>query len=84
MIHNSPDALASAVDVYLNDLLLIDDFEFRTATPFIDAPAGVDITVGIAPSNSTSSADVIATFDYNLTDGEDHIIVARCEAMLLV
>jgi Domain of unknown function (DUF4397)/Secretion system C-terminal sorting domain len=76
VIHNSPDALASAVDVYLNDALLIDDFEFRTATPFIDAPAGTAITVGIAPSNSTSANDVIATFDYTLTENETYIIVA--------
>lgn len=76
VIHNSPDALATAVDVYLDDALLIDDFEFRTATPFIDAPAGTDITIGIAPSNSTSSADAIATFDYNLAANETYIIVA--------
>ncbi|MBP7240023.1 MAG: DUF4397 domain-containing protein [Saprospiraceae bacterium] len=76
VIHNSPDALASIVDVYLNNVLLIDDFEFRTATPFIDAPAGTDITIGIAPSNSNSAADVIASFDYNLTPNETYIIVA--------
>jgi hypothetical protein len=76
VIHNSPDALAAVVDVYLNDILLIDDFEFRTASPFIDAPAGVDFTVGIAPSNSASSADAIATFDYNLAANETYIIVA--------
>jgi len=76
VIHNSPDALAAIVDVYLNDILLIDDFEFRTASPFIDAPAGVDFTVGIAPSNSSSSADAIATFDYNLAADETYIIVA--------
>jgi hypothetical protein len=76
VIHNSPDALAAIVDVYLDDVLLIDDFEFRTATPFIDAPAGVDFTVGIAPANSSSSADAIATFDYNLTAVETYIIVA--------
>ena len=76
VIHNSPDALAAIVDVYLNDILLIDDFEFRTASPFIDAPAGVDFTIGIAPSNSSSSADAIATFDYNLSAGETYIIVA--------
>ena len=76
IIHNCPDALATAVDVYLDDVLLIDDFEFRTATQFIDAPAGIDFTVGIAPSNSSSSADAIATFDYNLAENETYIIVA--------
>ena len=39
VIHNSADEAAEVVDVWLNDILLIDDFEFRTATPFVDAPA---------------------------------------------
>ena len=76
VIHNSADAAASAVDVYLNDALLIDDFAFRTASPFIDAPAASNITVGIAPANSTSSADAIANFNYTLNPGETYIIVA--------
>ncbi|MBV2245837.1 MAG: DUF4397 domain-containing protein, partial [Lentimicrobium sp.] len=53
VIHNSADAAASVVDVWLNDQLLIDDFAFRTASPFIDAPAGVDFDVVIQPANST-------------------------------
>jgi hypothetical protein len=76
VIHNCPDALAGEVDVYLNDILLLDNFAFRTATPFIDAPAGTDITIGIAPSNSSSSADAIASFDYNLAANETYQIVA--------
>jgi hypothetical protein len=38
VIHNSADAAAQTVDVWLNDALLIDNFQFRTASPFIDAP----------------------------------------------
>jgi hypothetical protein len=37
VIHNSPDLAAAEVDVYLNDVLLLDDFAFRTATPFVRA-----------------------------------------------
>lgn len=77
VIHNSADAAAASVDVYLNSTLLIDDFTFRTASPFIDAPAGVQFTVGIAPANSTSSADAIATFDYTLAAGETYVLVAE-------
>lgn len=77
VIHNCADLAASTVDVYLNDALLIDDFAFRTATPFIDAPATIDLTVGIAPPNSTSSTDAIATFTYNLADGGRYIITAN-------
>jgi len=73
VIHNSP---SPTVDVYANDDLLIDNFVYRTATPFIDVPAGVDITLGIAPENSSSAADAIATFDVNLETGKTYIVTA--------
>jgi hypothetical protein len=76
-IHNSADAAASEVDVYLNGALLVDDFAFRTATPFVDVQAGVDLTLSIAPGNSTSVADAIADFNYNLPAGETFILVAN-------
>ena len=49
---------------------------FRTATPFVDVPAGIDFTIGVAPPTSTSVNDVIASFDYNLPAGETFILVA--------
>lgn len=77
VIHNSADAAAATVDVWLNDALLIDDFAFRTASPFVDAPATIDINVGIAPPNSTSASESIATFTYNLDEGGTYIITAN-------
>ncbi|MDZ4679839.1 MAG: DUF4397 domain-containing protein, partial [Saprospiraceae bacterium] len=60
VIHNSP---SPTVDVYANGALLLDDFVFRTATPFVDLPAGIEIDLAVAPGNSTSVNDAIATFD---------------------
>ena len=77
VIHNSADAAASLVDVYLDGTLLIDDFAFRTASPFINAPAGTPISVAIAPSTSTSVADAIATFPYTLAVDETYVLVAE-------
>ena len=77
VIHNSADAAASEVDVWLNDGLLIDNFAFRTASPFIDAPAGVDFDVVIQPANSTDTTNALARFTYNLTDGETYVLVAN-------
>lgn len=77
VIHNSADAAAAEVDVYVNGALLLDDFAFRTATPYIDVPAGVDLTIGIAPGNSTSAGDAIAEFGYNLADGATYVLVAN-------
>ncbi|HRD51285.1 MAG TPA: DUF4397 domain-containing protein [Flavobacteriales bacterium] len=76
-IHNSADAAAAQVDVYLNGGLLLDNFAFRTATPFVDVQAGVDLTLSIAPANSSSVADAIANFNYNLPEGGSFILVAN-------
>lgn len=77
VIHNSADALASVVDIYVNGVLAVPDFEFRTATPFLSLPAGVNLTVAIAPGNSTSAAQAVATFTYNLTANETYVLVAN-------
>lgn len=76
VIHNCADAAATSVDVWLNTTLLIDDFAFRTASPFIDAPAGTTFTVGIAPPNSDDAGDAIFQQDFTLTAGASYAIVA--------
>lgn len=77
VIHNSADPAARFVDVYLNDALLLNDFKFRTATPYVDAPAGTPITIGIAPSTSDGPEDAIAEFTYTLAADEKYVIVAN-------
>ena len=78
VIHNAADPAAAVVDVYANSTLLIPDFAFRTATPFIDVPAGVDITIGIAPGNSMSVSDTLPGLSTtaNLTAGQSYVLVA--------
>ncbi len=76
VIHNSADALAAEVDVYINSDLALDDFAFRTATPFLDLPAGVEINIGVAPGNSTSVGDVLLSVPVTLTENEKYIVVA--------
>lgn len=77
VIHNAADVAADPVDIYLNGSLLLDNFAFRVATPFIDAPAGVDLNVGIAPGNSTSVNDTLANFVFNLANGETYVAIAN-------
>jgi hypothetical protein len=79
VIHNSADAAASVVDVYVNGGLYIDDFLFRTAEGFQDVPAGVDLRIGIAPSTSINANDTIAGLGatYNLADGGTYVLVAN-------
>jgi hypothetical protein len=76
VIHNSADAAAEFVDVYLNDALLIPNFEFRTASPFIDAPAGEEIELSVAPPNSSGVEEAIFTAPVTLTEGETYVVVA--------
>ena len=76
VIHNSADAAAEFVDVYLNDALLIPNFEFRTASPFIDAPAGEEIELSVAPPNSSGVEEAIYTAPVTLSEGETYVVVA--------
>ena len=76
VIHNSADAAAEFVDVYLNDVLLIPNFEFRTASPFIDAPAGEEIELSVAPPNSSGVEEAIYTAPVTLSEGETYVVVA--------
>ncbi|MEM7511265.1 MAG: DUF4397 domain-containing protein, partial [Bacteroidota bacterium] len=73
VIHNSP---SPTVDIYLGSTLLLDDFEYRTASPYIDAPAGVEINVGVALSTSTSAADTIVNFPLTLEEGKTYVAIA--------
>ncbi len=77
VIHNAADVAAGSVDIYLNGGLLLNDFAFRTATPFIDAPANVDLNIGIAPGNSTSVDDTLANFTASLVNGETYVLIAN-------
>ncbi|MEX0813670.1 MAG: DUF4397 domain-containing protein [Chitinophagales bacterium] len=74
VIHNSADPLTDTVDIYLNGGLILDDFAFREASPFIDVEADVPVEIVVAESNGSS----IDTFNLGiLTDGEAYILTAN-------
>jgi hypothetical protein len=77
VIHNAADIAADPVDVYLDGTLLLDDFAFRAATGFIDAPAGVEINIGVAAGNSSSVDDTLKNFAVTLEDGMTYVAVAN-------
>jgi hypothetical protein len=80
VIHNSADAAAAVVDVYVNggSTPFIDNFAFRTSSGFVDVPAGVALSIGVAPGNSTGPGDIIATVPVGpLTSGETYIAIAN-------
>jgi hypothetical protein len=73
VIHNSPEPV---VDVYLDGEIIINDFEFRQATPFVYLPAGAEITLGVAPGNSQGPSDIIANFPVTLENGKSYVVAA--------
>ena len=77
VIHNSADPVAAEVDVYVGAALALDNFAFRTATPFIDLPAGVEIALSIAPGNSSNVGDALLTVPVTLTEDETYIVTAN-------
>lgn len=77
VIHNAADPAAATVDVWINGDRAIDNFAFRTATPFIDLPAGVNIEIGVAPGNSSMASQALATFDVNLVANGTYVVIAN-------
>ena len=77
VIHNSSDVAADSVDVYLDGALLLNNFAFRTATPFIDITSGVAHSIAVAPKTSTSVAGAIATFPVSFAANEKYVVVAN-------
>jgi hypothetical protein len=77
VIHNSADIAADTVDVWVNDTKLIDNFAFRTASPFIDVIAGVDFDITIQPKTSTDTTNGLWRKTYNLVAGKTYVLIAN-------
>lgn len=77
VIHNAADPAASSVDIYLGAEKALDNVAFRTATPFLDLPAGVPLVIGVAPASSMSVADVLATFTLTLEANGTYLAIAN-------
>jgi hypothetical protein len=76
VIHNVADAAAATVDVWLNDVKAIPNFNYQDATPFLPLPAGVPIDISVQPANSTDTANALFKQTYNLIANEQYIAVA--------
>lgn len=75
-IHNCPDPGAATVDVWLNNTLLLDDFNYKTASPYIDAPAGMAFDLSICAPNSTDTTNAIFRKSFTLMMGQTYSVVA--------
>ncbi|MBU3699948.1 MAG: DUF4397 domain-containing protein [Candidatus Kapabacteria bacterium] len=77
VIHNAADPAAETVDIYVGATKRLDDFKFRTASPFVDLPAGVPLTIAVAPASSMSVADALATFTVTLEENGTYLGIAN-------
>jgi len=76
IIHNSADPAAQLVDVYVNGELTLESFAFRTATPFVDLPAGETLTITVAIAGD----DISNGIDFEniiLDENETYYVIAR-------
>jgi hypothetical protein len=80
VIHASPDPAASTVDVWVEgqEDPLLDDFEFKSATEYTELPAGVDLNIGIAGSDSSSYDDSLKTWEgVQFAADSENVVIAH-------
>ncbi len=77
VIHNSADAAAAVVDVFVNGSELIPDFAFRTTTGFIDVPAGMPLSIEVAPDGAGIGGALPAIDIPFLGSGKTYIAIAN-------
>lgn len=76
VVHNSPYEAAALVDVYVNDALLLDNFAFRAATPFVTVPSGVNLKVDVTAADAPNNGSPVFTTTVNLAAGKSYVAIA--------
>lgn len=72
-INNSADAALSTIDIYVNNLLLVDNLNFREGTALIDVTATTPINIGIATGMSGTVIDTFKNFTVTLSNLNDYV-----------
>lgn len=76
VIHGIPD---TDVDVYVNDDLTLDDFEFGTVTDELPLPAG-DYNIKIRAADADADGEVLLEGDVSLPGGANATVIAHLDA----
>jgi hypothetical protein len=77
IIHNSSDAAAAVVDVFVNGAEAVPDFAYRTTTGFITLPAGMPLSIEVAPDGAGLAGALPAIDIPFLFSGKMYIVVAN-------
>ncbi|MFN0032193.1 MAG: DUF4397 domain-containing protein [Flavobacteriales bacterium] len=80
LINNCSLAPEIVVDVYLNDVLMFDNFAFHTASAFIDVMATDNILdIAIADSASADVSEAVSTIPMVIDEDETYIGILSCD-----
>lgn len=52
VVHNAADPAGELVDVFINGEMILEEFAFRTATPFMDVPAETELELDVSISGA--------------------------------
>jgi hypothetical protein len=77
IIHNSADAAAAVVDVFVNGEEAVPNFAFRTTTGFITLPAGMPLSIEVAPDGAGLGGALPAIEIPFLGSGKTYIAIAN-------
>ena len=77
VINDSEDPALSSVDIYLDGLIYFEDIGYRLSTGLLQISSVDQVEVGVAPGNSTSSADIIASQIVDLPSGTQTVLVVE-------
>lgn len=88
-IHNDTASLLASIDLYVvsgTSVTLVDDFNFQTASTFLDVQGGNNLRLGIALPNSTSVADTLVSIQttFNLTNASNYYMIFNNGNVLLL
>ena len=76
VVHNSPYEAAAEVDVYVNDALLLDDFAYGTATPFVNVPSGVNLKIDVTAPDAPDNSSPVFTTNAVLAADTSYVAIA--------
>lgn len=76
VIHNSADAAADTVDVWVDGVRAVPNFAFRTATPFVDLTAGQEIALHITAPGAADTNSAVFVKRVTLMPDSTYIVVA--------
>lgn len=74
-INNSADENADTVDIYLNNVKIVNDFIFRTSTPFLNISSGTSINLKITKATATNSSNPLFSKTLSLTTGDTAVAI---------